>query len=333
MAGVYYFTQEDRYKAANFYEFSSSSGDIVTLRDIQQSFPVKGRFHFRFRTVVFESNPPATVWMEVTDLSQPVPTFKGNILVRAMALPPFTHAQTLSRQRKVYKVFGPQSAFIPAQEFRSKTPPPVLHPETPHHTKAQSVPSNISASSGVTQDFIDLRSPPKSAASMFAAFPSASVPQVPQVKSDLFKADLNKGLSTEELKAQKTAYVEQKAAIKVAESRTTAERQKALVDGKLKVGRELEERYKAWEERHTQKNNLRTLLTTLHSVMWQGSNWKPIGPGDLVTTKQVRLQFLKALQVVHPDHHQNDPADIQFISERCYAALSEAWRRFQTESK
>jgi hypothetical protein len=65
--------------------------------------------------------------------------------------------------------------------------------------------------------------------------------------------------------------VEKSVAKKLNESRVVAERQKALVDGKLKMGRELEEGHKAWEERHSQKNNLRTLLTTVHTVLWAGA--------------------------------------------------------------
>lgn len=325
MAGVHYFLQEDRNKEVNFYLISSSSGDIVTLRDIKRTFPVKGNFHFRFRMAIPDS-PPGNVWMEITDLDQPVPTFKGNFIVKALPLPPFTQAQAMARQRKVYKTYAVRPDALHVEEPRI--------PANKTQAPSQSIPSSVSQH----PDIIDLRTPPKQPPAMFSMFPQAPLNMTPmmkppQGKSEEFIADPRKGMTTEQLKAQKAAYIEENVAKKLEENRSTTERVKNMVDDKLKIGRELEERYKAWEERHSQKNNLRTLLSTLHTVLWQGADWRPLSPASLVLPKLVRKEYFKALQVVHPDHHQNDPAEIQFISERCYSALSEAWRRFQAEAK
>lgn len=50
------------------------------------------------------------------------------------------------------------------------------------------------------------------------------------------------------------------------------------------------------------ERNIRALLSTMHTVLWEGeSRWKPIGMADLVTPEQVKKVYRKAVLVVHPD--------------------------------
>lgn len=50
------------------------------------------------------------------------------------------------------------------------------------------------------------------------------------------------------------------------------------------------------------ERNIRALLSTLHTVLWEGENrWKPVGMADLVTPDQVKKYYRKAALVVHPD--------------------------------
>lgn len=43
----------------------------------------------------------------------------------------------------------------------------------------------------------------------------------------------------------------------------------------------------AWAFNHKEKRNIRTLLSTMHTVLWPGSSWKTIGLGDVIDAKQV----------------------------------------------
>jgi hypothetical protein len=38
----------------------------------------------------------------------------------------------------------------------------------------------------------------------------------------------------------------------------------------------------AWQKRNMQNNNIRTLLATLHTVVWEGCGWSPVSPSLLV---------------------------------------------------
>lgn len=50
------------------------------------------------------------------------------------------------------------------------------------------------------------------------------------------------------------------------------------------------------------ERNIRALLSTLHTVLWEGeTKWKPVGMADLVTPDQVKKYYRKAALVVHPD--------------------------------
>lgn len=49
------------------------------------------------------------------------------------------------------------------------------------------------------------------------------------------------------------------------------------------------------------QDNIRALLSTLHTVLWEGSGWNPPNMTDLVETNKVKKQYMKANLVVHPD--------------------------------
>lgn len=53
------------------------------------------------------------------------------------------------------------------------------------------------------------------------------------------------------------------------------------------------------------ERNIRALLSTLHTVLWEGeTRWKTVGMADLVTPDQVKKYYRKAVLIVHPDKVQ-----------------------------
>ena len=50
----------------------------------------------------------------------------------------------------------------------------------------------------------------------------------------------------------------------------------------------------AWSEEYGKKKDVRALLAGLERVLWEGSGWKPIGLGDLLEPKKVKLAYRKA---------------------------------------
>ncbi|KAF6244110.1 DnaJ domain-containing protein [Scenedesmus sp. NREL 46B-D3] len=89
------------------------------------------------------------------------------------------------------------------------------------------------------------------------------------------------------------------------------------------------ERIETW--RNKNKGNVRGLLGSLQTVLWEGSGWKPIGMGDLLEPAQVRKAWMKANLLVHPDKvRQRNGGDEQVaIADMIFDALKEAWGQFR----
>jgi hypothetical protein len=80
-----------------------------------------------------------------------------------------------------------------------------------------------------------------------------------------------------------------------------------------------------------QKRNVRSLLSSLHTVTWPGCRWKAIGLGDLLEPKQVKFQYRKAMLIVHTDKTVEDTVEVRFIAKRCFEAINEAYEEFLTK--
>lgn len=80
------------------------------------------------------------------------------------------------------------------------------------------------------------------------------------------------------------------------------------------------------------KNSVKVLLGTLHMVLWPGNTWQVVGMDKLAEPKQVKTCFRKAVLVVHPDRQPPDcDADRRYISNRCFAALNDAYDEYKKE--
>ncbi|MGH0174337.1 UNVERIFIED_CONTAM: hypothetical protein FKN15_068422 [Acipenser sinensis] len=68
------------------------------------------------------------------------------------------------------------------------------------------------------------------------------------------------------------------------------------------------ERLKLLEWIEGKERNIRALLSTMHTVLWEGeTKWKQVGMADLVTPEQVKKVYRKAVLVVHPDKATGQP--------------------------
>jgi hypothetical protein len=53
--------------------------------------------------------------------------------------------------------------------------------------------------------------------------------------------------------------------------------------------------------RDGKRDNLRALIGSLDSVMWEGSGWKKVGMHELITNGKVKINYMKAIGKCHPD--------------------------------
>jgi DnaJ-class molecular chaperone len=69
-------------------------------------------------------------------------------------------------------------------------------------------------------------------------------------------------------------------------------------------------------------------------VLWEGNNWKVVGMDKVADPNQVKKFYRKAMMMCHPDKINVDTeqnADKVFISNRCFAALNDAFNEFKNE--
>lgn len=90
------------------------------------------------------------------------------------------------------------------------------------------------------------------------------------------------------------------------------------------VRQKLEPKIKAWAEEHGKKKQLRALLASMDKVLWPGAKWKPIGLGDLLDDKKVKVGYHKASRVVHPDKTMSLGPEERFLAKRIFDSLAQA---------
>ena len=70
-------------------------------------------------------------------------------------------------------------------------------------------------------------------------------------------------------------------------------------DEKFALGDSVTAKIDAWK--NGKQDNLRALLGSLDTVLWEGSGWKKISMADLVLPGKVKVQYMKGIGRVHPD--------------------------------
>lgn len=72
-----------------------------------------------------------------------------------------------------------------------------------------------------------------------------------------------------------------------------------LDDEKFALADSVAARVSNW--RDGKENNLRALLASLDTVLWEGSGWKKIGMADLILPNKVKIHYMKGIGKCHPD--------------------------------
>lgn len=98
------------------------------------------------------------------------------------------------------------------------------------------------------------------------------------------------------------------------------------------VRKRLEPKIKAWSEEHGKKKQLRALLSSLHTILWPGANWKPVSLGDILDANKCKRCYHKASRVVHPDKTHHLEPEQRFLAKRIFDALSQAKTEFDNAS-
>ncbi|KAI7807292.1 putative tyrosine-protein phosphatase auxilin isoform X2 [Triplophysa rosa] len=80
------------------------------------------------------------------------------------------------------------------------------------------------------------------------------------------------------------------------------------------------------------ERNIRALLSTMNTVLWEGeTRWKTVGMADLVTPEQVKKVYRKAVLVVHPDKATGQP--YEQYAKMIFMELNDAWSEFESQGQ
>ena len=88
---------------------------------------------------------------------------------------------------------------------------------------------------------------------------------------------------------------------------------------------------KIFEWKEGKARNIRTLLCSLHKIIWSGARWTECGMHQLVSTADVKKMYRKACLAVHPDKQMG--TDNENISKLIFMELNEAWSEFENDPK
>lgn len=86
----------------------------------------------------------------------------------------------------------------------------------------------------------------------------------------------------------------------------------AADDEKFALGEKVDAKIAAW--RDGKRDNLRALIGSLDTVLWEGSGWKKIGLHELVMANKVKIHYMKAIAKCHPDKVSFFPISSKRIS-------------------
>ena len=72
-----------------------------------------------------------------------------------------------------------------------------------------------------------------------------------------------------------------------------------LDDEKFALADQVDARVMKW--RAGKEGNLRALLSSLETVLWEDAGWKKVGMGDVLLAGKVKIVYMKGIAKVHPD--------------------------------
>ncbi|KAL7795376.1 hypothetical protein V8C37DRAFT_374314 [Trichoderma ceciliae] len=102
-------------------------------------------------------------------------------------------------------------------------------------------------------------------------------------------------------------------------------------DEKFALADKVDAKVSAW--RDGKRENLRALLASMDSVLWENSGWKKVGLHELVMANKVKISYMKAIAKTHPDKLPQDAStEVRLIAGLVFSTLNESWDKFKAEN-
>ncbi|XP_067135354.1 cyclin-G-associated kinase isoform X2 [Centruroides vittatus] len=84
-----------------------------------------------------------------------------------------------------------------------------------------------------------------------------------------------------------------------------------------------------WTEK--KERNIRALLCTLHTVLWEGTRWQEVGMHQLVSPADVKKFYRRACLAVHPDKQVG--TENEALAKLIFMELNDAWTEFEKQNQ
>lgn len=343
----YYFQSElgESLDAPNAFPIPSVS---LTFGQFLEYFPVRrsGSMNFRFQ---MEDKTYGYVWMDPYSATEKLPTYMGNITAKVLLLDSNTTSQRKSRLRRKAVMLpetssGSTKTAIPTL---SESKPPSLKASTSYGDNLSKSPVNIPAipkppsTEQVTNFFDDAvvleqapvvnqwanPSAPSPDVDLWA-FPASDATPTGSIAANIPSDIAEKKPTREQLVEQREAQIEDRVRGALAFKQEVDENLKREAEELEAAKAKHDKNLTVWAMNNNEKRNVRVLLSNMHTVLWPGHKWKPISLGDIIEAKQVKLQYRKAMLVVHPDRCSIASAETRFIAKRIFEAINEAYEEF-----
>lgn len=132
-----------------------------------------------------------------------------------------------------------------------------------------------------------------------------------------------------ELRAQRLARTQARMQEQLAEKQARDAKEEADRSNKGDLRTAVRPRMDAWLA--GKKDNIRALLASLDSVLWEGSGWTKPGMADLVEKGRVKRAYMRANLIVHPDKVAQKGGTLEqvVIADMAFDALKTAWAKFE----
>jgi len=133
------------------------------------------------------------------------------------------------------------------------------------------------------------------------------------------------------LREKRQAHERERIARQVATARDREAKETAEKEGKVAIREKLRPEMDAWSA--GKKDNIRSLLCTMGTVLWEGSGWTPPTIADLMEPVRVKRWYMKANLVVHPDKVKQKEGTLEQLvrAEMIFDVLKTAWGIFQSK--
>jgi hypothetical protein len=146
----------------------------------------------------------------------------------------------------------------------------------------------------------------------------------PEVTTSRYTAPPNREELVKQRLEKEAAQVQAARDFAQASAKSESDRRQGKLDVQSAVGPELDK----WAFTDGEKfKDVRSLLSSMESVLWLNSGWETVALAELmISDATVKKLYRKAILLCHPDKHQKASPEQQYRADRIFSAINESYK-------